>query len=368
MNVEPPDRGRAASSSPAPVAGSSTPAAAAVNVQGALVAAVEAAARNGSLNTRSGHRTVLSAVKRAIQAEASNLMQREDLPGRRFLTKADVTGGIETVDGRTLQSVGISANSKNIELAPLMGRGDLNAFRAQLTAAAKAAGVDPRCLRVAAEDPGVRTFLTVYDLWNGVVWYLGDGWGWAQEERILKPIDKLRSQLDTGLADGTLTKGGEAELDLRDRMHLRWKRLHRNRRKLHHTLARLYGALFRIVFRPNFSVFQLTRRHRSLSSSISRRMRVLSFYAFKLRLERVAAMTGLVIRVVNESFTSKICGSCGHYHRNLGRSKVFTCPECNVTEERGRWAPRGRSGSDCERCHRKAQMYIYNHLEWRACN
>ena len=39
---------------------------------------------------------------------------------------------------------------------------------------------------------------------------------------------------------------------------------------------------------------------------------------------------------LDESYTSKICGRCGFYHKNLGGSKVFRCPnkECGHVAER----------------------------------
>ena len=94
--------------------------------------------------------------------------------------------------------------------------------------------------------------------------------------------------------------------------------------------------MFTHVLRPDFRVSHLTRKYRRLSARISRRMRSLSLYSFKCELKRVSKNMGLIVITVDESYTSKICGRCGFYHKNLGGSKVFRCPnkECGHVAER----------------------------------
>jgi putative transposase len=217
-------------------------------------------------------------------------------------------------------------------LAEIMSRDAVFQLRRQLCTEFP----EPVCKQLAhfgAEDPGERTFLTVYDIWNGVVWYCGDAWTALQERSLLFPIDKLKSERDTKKWLGTLTDAEDQRYT--ELISSRWRHLECNRRKLHKTLARLYGALFKVIIRPDFRTGGLTRRHRRLSGPISRRLRTLGFCEFKSELEQVAVNTDMVIMVVNESFTSKICGSCGFYHRSLGKSKTFHCPNCLCKEERG---------------------------------
>ena len=94
--------------------------------------------------------------------------------------------------------------------------------------------------------------------------------------------------------------------------------------------------MFTHVLRPDFRVSHLTRKYRRLSARISRRMRSLSLYSFKCELKRVSKNMGLVVITVDETYTSKICGRCGFYQKNLGGSKVFRCPnkECGHVAER----------------------------------
>jgi transposase len=149
-------------------------------------------------------------------------------------------------------------------------------------------------------------------------------------ERVAsREIANLQSKRDK-------TKDTKIKSSLTHRIDLLWRRLKRKRRGLHKELANLYGHVFTHVLRPDFRVSHLTRKYRRLSARISRRMRSLSLYSFKCELKRVSKNMGLIVITVDESYTSKICGRCGFYHKNLGGSKVFRCPnkECGHVAER----------------------------------
>ena len=163
------------------------------------------------------------------------------------------------------------------------------------------------------------TFGYRYDLWNATVWYCGDDYAQVLERKALREISNNQSVHDR-------TSDTKTRNRCKHRMTLLWNRLRRRRRGLHKELANVYSKLFSHILRPDFRVSHLTRRYRRLSARISRRMRSISLYSFKLELERVSRNTGMVIVKVNESFTSKICGKCGAYHRRLGGAKLFQCP------------------------------------------
>ena len=173
------------------------------------------------------------------------------------------------------------------------------------------------------------TFECRYDLWNATVWYCGDDYAQVLERSALREIANNQSLHDRAADSKTKNR-------CKHRMTLLWNRLRRRRRGLHKELANLYSKLFSHILRPDFRVSHLTRRYRRLSARISRRMRSISIYSFKLELERVSRNSGMVIVKVNESFTSKICGKCGAYHRRLGGAKLFKCPDdaCGHVAER----------------------------------
>ena len=290
-----------------------------------------------------------SRLKREWLKNASEKIAELEVLGQpRQLTTADVTskvpvnvddpasvgGGISCPGGVSLENNGISAGTRNILLARILKEDDVKAMRVSVLQACKSAGVtDVSFVHAAAEDPGERTAWTVYDWWNGVVWYLGHGWTNAEHRNIMRPKDKLQSKRDKLAA----TKNA-SDTDLKA-IDWKMKRLglqhERNRDKLHRTVARLYGALFRTVFRPTFRTGPMMVKHRSISPEVTRRMGSIGHYAFGKRLGLIAKHKGMKIHRVNESYTSKLCGSCAHYHRHLGRSKVFVCPKCRKEEERG---------------------------------
>jgi hypothetical protein len=284
-------------------------------------------------------KTIASLIKRRLDQEFAARCRRMDALGhKRVLTEQDVKGGadgdLQAKDGRSLLQHGFKAGTRGLLLAQVSRRTNVHALREFLSK-----NFEPEVVALfhaGFEDPGERTFVTVYDLWNGVVWFGGDGWTDKQYRTILRPIDQIKSIRDKGLYRNQVSK--EQERAFNDSIARKWRQLERNRHKLHKTIAQLYGAMFTLIVRPDFRTKGMTRKHRRISAHVSRRLRMLGFYDFKLEVQRVCANTGLLALTVNEFYTSKICGSCAYYHRDLGGSKVFTCPKCDVTEDRGQFA------------------------------
>lgn len=303
-----------------------------------------------SYKCRASDQCTASYLKRQLQRRLDELCQEYKCLGlKRHLTESDVDGdkiqgGIQAKDGKSLRAHGFQPGTRDVELAEFMTREEVAELR-QFFKGNVNNGVGSeeenvkraeQLLRVGSEDPGERTFTSVYDIWNGVVWYCGDGWTDRQFRKVLREIDQLKSKRDQKLhRQGVLSPKEAAKYA--DRLSRKWTQLRRNRLKLHQTVAQLYGALFSIVIRPDFRTGGMTRKQRRISGKVSRRLRSLGFHDFKKRLEQVALNTDLVIVTMDESFTSKICGSCGHYHRGLGKSKVFHCPSCGTVEERGKF-------------------------------
>ena len=51
----------------------------------------------------------------------------------------------------------------------------------------------------------------------------------------------------------------------------------------------------------------------------------LSHYLFKERLQSKAQEYNCVVKIVDESYTSKTCGACGEIKNDLGGAKEFQC-------------------------------------------
>jgi putative transposase len=52
-------------------------------------------------------------------------------------------------------------------------------------------------------------------------------------------------------------------------------------------------------------------------------MLTLSHYRFEQHLKQAASRKGVIVALVNESYTSKTCPNCGHIHVKLGGNKKF---------------------------------------------
>lgn len=52
------------------------------------------------------------------------------------------------------------------------------------------------------------------------------------------------------------------------------------------------------------------------------------YYQFRQRLEYKCKSRNVNYNLINESFTSKLCSSCGYQDNNLGSSKIYDCSQC----------------------------------------
>jgi transposase len=58
------------------------------------------------------------------------------------------------------------------------------------------------------------------------------------------------------------------------------------------------------------------------------------YYQFKQRLEYKCMLTKTNFRLIDESYTSKVCSNCGSCNDKLGRSKIYNCNNCNKIFDR----------------------------------
>ena len=56
----------------------------------------------------------------------------------------------------------------------------------------------------------------------------------------------------------------------------------------------------------------------------------LRYYQFLQRLKYKCVSNGVILNIVDESYTSKLCSYCGHEHELLGSNKIFNCPNCKT--------------------------------------
>lgn len=176
-------------------------------------------------------------------------------------------------------------------------------------------------------DPGVKTFLT---------WHSTDGtWGeigkFRPQEDLLARADSLRSSLDSA--------GQYRNARWRRRIHRRYlailERVRRRTRDLHNKICSWATRRFRLILLPSFETSQLASSNR-LHTRTCRKMLSWSHHAFKRRLVDAARKYGDVkVRICNESFTTKTCGSCGSIWGDMTLDdRMFRCGRCGMESTR----------------------------------
>ena len=199
--------------------------------------------------------------------------------------------------------------------------------------------------KVAAIDPGVRTFLTIYDADGRVI-----EWG---KNDIYKKIYRQCERCDFLTSKIALF---ENEKILRHRSRRRMKRallrMYARVRnlidELHRKAAKWLCETYRVILLPKFDTQQMVtrscrrsngkrRRVRVIGSKTARAMCTLSHYRFRSWLEhKVRFYSDCRLVICGENHTTKACGVCGRLNHNLKGSKTFKCvdPKCNFKTDR----------------------------------
>jgi putative transposase len=181
--------------------------------------------------------------------------------------------------------------------------------------------------RVAALDPGVRTFHTIYDS-TGCIFEVGKN-DIGRIYRLCYYLDNLESRITSASSKKQKYRMRNAAL----RMRLRIRNLVD---ECHKKLVTFLLSEYEVILLPSFETKDMvSRRKRVLSSKSARAMLTWSHYRFKQRLLfKRQEYPWCKILVVDEAFTTKTCGHCGKLHPTLTSSKVFHCPSCGVVLDR----------------------------------
>ena len=174
-------------------------------------------------------------------------------------------------------------------------------------------------------DPGVRSFQTFYSP-DGLCGKFGNKESIKVKELAMKH-DELWSKSD----DKTISS--------------KTKRALRNRcAKVRHTrkcivdnlqnqVASVLTNSFQNIFIPEFDTTKMTKRQNALSHKISRSILDLCHGAFKEKLKYQAIKKQRNVYIVNERYTTKTCGCCGHLQVMNGK-KEFHCESCDCKIDR----------------------------------
>ena len=184
--------------------------------------------------------------------------------------------------------------------------------------------------RVAALDPGVRTFQTVFSSsFDGedevVEWGAGD---MSAIFRMCLAADRLQSRI---------SKSKRRNRHRKRRALLRHFARIRNRvNDIQRKLAKWLCSTHDLVIIPSFDTQNMVKKgSRRIHGNTARQMCTWAHYRFRQHLaSKAREYPHCEIIVTSEAYTSKTCGSCGFLHKKLGASKTFNCPSCHVILDR----------------------------------
>lgn len=180
-------------------------------------------------------------------------------------------------------------------------------------------------LNVVSLDPGVRTFQTFYSP-VGVCGKIGNNFK-DKINRINERIDNLKSKLSK------LKK--RTKRNLRNRISLLRTKTKNMINDLHWKTAHFLCKNFNIILLPEFKTKEMSNtKDRNIGKQTTRELLSLCHYSFQMKLKYKCEALGRKMMIVNESYTSKTCGNCGHIDNKLGSKKEYECLECGYKIDR----------------------------------
>ena len=180
-------------------------------------------------------------------------------------------------------------------------------------------------LHTIALDPGVRTFQTGYSP-NGFVYKFGEN-QLDELKKIHNRIDKLKSTMNSK----------ECKYKTRYRIKIRLAKLEFKIRNLMNNLHNQVGSFlsrnYKCVLLPKFQTSGMQQSD-NIHSITKRRMNGLAHFKFQQKLDFLCKKYGSELRIVDESYTSKTCGSCGNIKSDLGSNRHYDCSICGYSLDR----------------------------------
>jgi len=188
--------------------------------------------------------------------------------------------------------------------------------------------VAPAPFPVAAIDPGVRTFGTVFDPHSNlyIEWGQGD---MTKLSKIGWTMDRLKSKMDAG---GDKNVGHRKRYRMRRTFRRLAYRIQNMVKDFHYRFAHWLCQNYQVILLPFYQVSQMViRHHRKIRSKTVRGMLTWSPCLFRDRLMGVARRyPDCHVVQLSEAYTTQTCRCCGQLNKKVGGAKIFNCTPCGA--------------------------------------
>ncbi len=168
--------------------------------------------------------------------------------------------------------------------------------------------------KTCALDPGVVHFQALYD---------GE-----KCERYTPSLDKIHRRIDKMKSLLTGNIKSKTRQHMKRRLRKLYDRSHNLVTDLHYRIINRLKGYSRVLL-PSFDSQDMVKRSRN--RILNRNMNALHHYQFKQRL----LCSGIKTQIVNESYTSVTCTSCGHINeKSAFKNRVLECAKCTTSIDR----------------------------------
>lgn len=158
-------------------------------------------------------------------------------------------------------------------------------------------------------DPGEVTFATVYNPFDKEVVFLGDN---ERDSFNDSTISKLQRSISVKKTKGKIRALQKAR-----------NRDKNKRLEMHHKIANYLCSNFKHIIIPSYGI-----KNMNVCSSINKSMRNLGFFQFLTFLKHKCVERNVKLYIVNESYTSQACCSCGFL--NKPKNREYKCTSCET--------------------------------------
>jgi putative transposase len=164
-------------------------------------------------------------------------------------------------------------------------------------------------------DPGIRTFLT------GVT-----------KTEVIEIGKNIAGKIKTYIKKiNGINKNKEISKERKKKVErICVKKIQNHVNELHWKTITYLTKTYDNILIGNMSTKNIVSNDKKLPKIIKRIAMYLRFYEFRERLKYKCTQRNNKYKLVNESYTSKMCSNCGHIKEDLGCSKIYKCNKCGI--------------------------------------